>query len=55
VKLTQEAEKPVVVETPTPSAKPAAAKKTTITCVKGKTIKKVSAVKPACPMGFRKK
>jgi hypothetical protein len=55
VKLTQEAEKPVVVATPTPSAKPAAAKKTTITCVKGKTIKKVSAVKPACPMGFRKK
>jgi hypothetical protein len=31
------------------------AKKTTITCVKGKTTKKVTAVKPACPSGFKKK
>ena len=29
--------------------------KTTITCVKGKTSKKVTAVKPVCPTGFRKK
>jgi hypothetical protein len=57
VKLTQEAEKPVAVATPTPTpaAKPAVAKKTTITCVKGKTTKKVSAVKPVCPTGFKKK
>ena len=55
VKLTQEAEKPVVVATPTPTAKPAVAKKTSITCVKGKTTKKVSAVKPVCPTGFKKK
>jgi hypothetical protein len=53
--LTQEAEKPAVVATPMPIAKPAVAKKTTITCVKGKTIKKVSAVKPVCPTGFKKK
>ena len=29
-------------------------KKTTITCTKGKTTKKVSGVKPKCPTGFRK-
>jgi hypothetical protein len=47
-KLTQE----VVVE-PTPT--PVAAKKITITCVKGKTIKKVTAVAPKCPAGYKKK
>jgi hypothetical protein len=31
------------------------AKKMTITCVKGKTTKKVSAVKPICPNGFKRK
>ena len=57
VKISQEAEKPVVAPTPitTPAAKPAVAKKTTITCVKGKTSKKVTAVKPVCPTGFKKK
>ena len=30
-------------------------KKTTITCVKGKITKKVTAVKPKCPAGYRKK
>jgi hypothetical protein len=57
-KLTQE----VVVEptptptaTPTPAKKPVVAKKITISCVKGKTIKKVTAVKPSCPSGFKKK
>jgi hypothetical protein len=43
VKLTQEAVKPVAV------------KKTTITCVKGKATKKVTAVKPKCPTGYKKK
>ena len=33
----------------------APAKKTTITCVKGKTIKKVTAVKPVCPSGYKVK
>jgi chemotaxis protein histidine kinase CheA len=33
----------------------AAAKKTTITCVMGKLIKKVTAVKPVCPKGYKKK
>jgi hypothetical protein len=30
-------------------------KKTTITCVKGKQTKKVTAVKPVCPTGYKKK
>jgi len=56
---------PTVSATPTPSqtpvviaplpTKPAAAKKITITCVKGKTIKKVTAVNPKCPAGYKKK
>ena len=32
-----------------------APKKTTITCIKGKTTKKVTAVKPKCPSGYKKK
>jgi hypothetical protein len=57
VKFTQAAEP---VATPTPSAsptttKPAAAKKTVIVCVKGKTVKKVTAVNPKCPAGYKKK
>jgi hypothetical protein len=54
VKFTQEA---VVEPTPTatPTVKPLVAKKTTITCVKGKSTKKVTAVKPKCPSGFKVK
>jgi hypothetical protein len=33
----------------------AAQKKTTITCVKGKTVKRVTALKPVCPAGYKKK
>jgi hypothetical protein len=33
----------------------AAKKKTTITCVKGKLTKKVTAIKPVCPKGYTKK
>ena len=44
---------PTVVITPTP--KPTVAKKITITCVKGKLVKKVTAVKPVCPTGYKKK
>jgi hypothetical protein len=36
-------------------AKAAALKKTTITCVKGKLTKKVTAVKPVCPKGYKMK
>ena len=37
------------------AAKAAALKKTTITCLKGKLIKRVTGVKPVCPKGYRKK
>ena len=37
------------------AAKAAATTKTTITCVKGKLTKKVTAVKPKCPVGYKKK
>jgi hypothetical protein len=61
VKLSQEKEVPVSNPTPTPSAtpsassKPAAAKRISITCVKGKTTKKVTAVNPKCPTGYKKR
>jgi len=35
--------------------KVAASKKITITCIKGKLTKKVTAVKPVCPAGYKKK
>lgn len=43
--------------TPTSSATPttAAQKKITITCVKGKVTKKITALKPVCPKGYKKK
>jgi hypothetical protein len=36
-------------------AKAAALRKTTITCIKGKLVKKVTGVKPVCPKGYKKK
>lgn len=56
VKLSQAA--PVAVVEAAPAQAPAKAqtpKKKTITCLKGKTVKKVTALKPACPAGFKKK
>jgi hypothetical protein len=59
VKLSQEVSVPApsALPTPTPSAvaRPVAVKKTSIICIKGKTSKKVSAVNPTCPKGFKKK
>jgi hypothetical protein len=37
------------------AATPAPTAKTTISCVKGKVVKKVTAVAPKCPAGFKKK
>ena len=47
---------PKVSTTPTPTAtiKPVPVQKT-ITCVKGKTTKKIKAVAPKCPAGYKKK
>jgi hypothetical protein len=59
VKLSQEAPAPVpsasASPSPTPTASPAAIKKISITCVKGKTSKKVIAINPKCPTGYKKK
>jgi hypothetical protein len=57
VKLSQEVTTPAPVATPSPSAsaKPATPKKISITCLKGKTSKKVTAIKPTCPTGYKKK
>ena len=55
------AEKAAPVVTPTPAAssapttKPAVVVKKTITCIKGKASKKVSALNPKCPSGWKKK
>ncbi|MFM8843247.1 MAG: hypothetical protein ACKOFJ_03340 [Actinomycetota bacterium] len=35
--------------------KPSVSKKVTIVCVKGKSIKKVTAAKPTCPSGYKRK
>jgi hypothetical protein len=37
-----------------PTSKKVALKNTTITCKKGKTVKKVTALKPVCPKGYKK-
>jgi hypothetical protein len=56
VKLEQDAPAPVATPTPTPSASAKPVIKTvTITCIKGKTSKKVTAVTPKCPAGYKKK
>jgi hypothetical protein len=57
VKLSQEVTTPAPVATPSPSAsaKPVTPKKISITCIKGKTSKKVTAIKPTCPTGYKKK
>jgi hypothetical protein len=59
VKLSQEVSVPAPSASPTPTpsavARPVAVKKTSIICIKGKTSKKVTAVNPTCPKGFKKK
>jgi hypothetical protein len=52
VKLEQEASAPAKTAETTPVAAPM---KTTITCVKAKMVKKVTAVSPKCPTGYKKK
>jgi hypothetical protein len=54
LKAKQEAEARVAADK-LAAAKIASMKKTTITCVKGKVTKKVSAVKPKCPTGYKVK
>ena len=46
---------PSPIPTPTVVKPATTAKKTTMTCVKGKTTKKVTGVNPKCPTGYKKK
>ena len=59
IKLTKEelgkVEDPKQDSAPQKVEAPAVLKKSTITCTKGKLIKKVTAVKPKCPTGYKKK
>jgi hypothetical protein len=56
LRVKQEAEAAAVLKAKQDAeVKAAAAKKTTITCIKGKLIKKVTAVKPKCPSGYKLK
>jgi len=65
VKLSQDAPAPTATPSTTPASTsasataqasaPVVAKKITITCIKGKTSKSVTAVKPTCPAGYKKK
>jgi hypothetical protein len=60
IKLSQVAEVVAPTPTPTPTPTPSASTKApvkavTITCIKGKTTKKVTAAKPKCPTGYKKK
>jgi hypothetical protein len=45
----------IVQPTPILGLPAIAIKKSTITCFKGKTQKKVTATKPKCPTGYKKK
>jgi hypothetical protein len=51
-KLTQEA--PAPTASPTPKTTSSAKAKITITCLKGKVKKKITAANPVCPMGYKK-
>jgi len=55
LKIKQEAESKAKQDSEAKAAQAAAKKKTSITCIKGKTTKKITAVKPKCPSGYKKK
>jgi hypothetical protein len=50
-----EADRPALIAKQEAAAKAAVTKKTTITCIKGKLTKKVTAVNPKCPTGYKLK
>jgi hypothetical protein len=64
IKLEQKSQMPTPTASPEPALSPqpspsplvlTANKKSTITCVKGKTTKKVTSLNPKCPAGYKKK
>jgi hypothetical protein len=50
VKFSQDSAQPTAT-----TAKAAPKKSSTLTCIKGKTSKKITGVNPKCPAGFKKK
>ena len=46
---------PTPTPTPTPTTARGVAKTTVISCVKGKTVKRVSGINPVCPSGYKKR
>jgi hypothetical protein len=55
LKARQEAEAKAKAEAEAKAKAEAAQKRTSITCIKGKITKKVTAVKPKCPAGYKRK
>jgi hypothetical protein len=55
VKMLSEGTRPMTVVDPALPTTKSAPLKQTVTCIKGKTQKKVTAVKPKCPTGYKKK
>lgn len=55
VKISAKPELPKVEASAAPTTQPAPKKRTTITCVKGKSTQKVTGTSPKCPSGFKKK
>jgi membrane protein involved in colicin uptake len=55
LKAKQEVEAKAKAEAEVKAKRESVNKKSTITCVKGKTVKKVTAVKPKCRKGYKKK
>jgi hypothetical protein len=55
IKATLAQDPPPVVVAPPAAVVPKVKPRTTITCIKGKSIKKVTAINPKCPRGFKKR
>ena len=56
VKFSQEASSMGISSSPSPTPSPVAkAQLSSITCIKGKTSKKVTGINPKCPAGYKKK
>ena len=55
VKLSQDAPAKTSGSTSAATPAPGVPMKSTITCIKGKTTKAVTGVKPVCPTGYKKK
>ena len=55
IKFEEPANTPVITPSPMPVKQPVVVAKKTITCINGKTIKRVTAIAPICPRGYKLK